>query len=103
MKTYLQKLKAYIKTNPTKFEDDCALPALDSLYWNYMECHTMTNENTKQASRNLNAYLQFLPPKKRDAIYCLASTLCAEHESIAFIAGLQLGAQLMMELMTEKE
>ena len=44
----------------------------------------MTNEKTKQASRNLSAYLRFLPPKKRDSIYCLASTLCAEHESLAF-------------------
>ena len=61
----------------------------------------MTNEKTKQASQNLNAYLQFLPPKKRDAIYCFASTLCAEHESIAFIAGLRLGAQLMLELTEE--
>ena len=98
MKSYLRKLKTYVKANPTRFDDDCPLPALDSLYWHYTECHTMTNEKTKQASRNLSAYLRFLPPKKRDAIYCLASTLCAEHESIAFIAGLQLGAQLMLEL-----
>lgn len=98
MKTYLQKLKAYIKAHPTKFDDDCPLPALDSLYWHYTEYHTMTNTKTKQASQNFSAYLQFLPPKKRDTIYCLASTLCAEHESIAFIAGLQLGAQLMLEL-----
>lgn len=98
MKSYLRKLKSYVKANPTKFDDDCPMPALDSLYWHYTECHTMTNERTKQASRSLNAYLQFLPPKKRDAIYCLASTLCAEHESIAFISGLQLGAQLMIEL-----
>ena len=103
MKTYLRKLKAHVKANPTRFDDDCPLPALDSLYWHYTECHTMTNEKTKQASRNLNAYLQFLPPKKRDAIYCLASALCAEHESIAFIARLQLGAQLMLELTEEVE
>ena len=103
MKSYLRKLKAYVNANPTRFDDDCPLPALDSLYWHYTECHTMTNEKTKQASRNLSAYLRFLPPKKRDAIYCLASTLCAEHESIAFIAGLQLGAQLMLELQQSDE
>ena len=103
MKSYLRKLKAYVNANPTRFDDDCPLPALDSLYWHYTECHTMTNEKTKQASRNLNAYLRFLPPKKRDAIYCLASTLCAEHESRAFIAGLQLGAQLMLELQQSDE
>ena len=103
MKSYLRKLKAYVRSNPTIFDEDCPLPALDSLYWHYTECHTMTNEKTKQASRNLNAYLQFLSPKKRDAIYCLVSTLCAEHESIAFIAGLLLGAQLMLELTEEAE
>ena len=103
MKSYLRKLKAYVKSNPTIFDEDCSLPALDSLYWHYTECHTMTNAKTKQASRKLNAYLQFLPPKKRDDIYGLANTLCAEHESIAFIAGLQLGAQLMLELTEEAE
>lgn len=103
MKSYLRKLKAYVKANPTRFDDDCPLLALDSLYWHYTECHTMTNDKTKQASRNLSAYLRFLPPKKRDAIYCLASTLCAEHESLAFIAGLQLGAQLMLELTEEAD
>ena len=103
MKSYLRKLKAYVKSNPTIFDEDCPLPALDSLYWHYTECHTMTNEKTKQASRNLSAYLRFLPPKKRDDIYGLASSLCAEHESIAFIAGLQLGAQLMLELTEEAE
>lgn len=103
MKSYLRKLKTYVKANPTQFDDDCPLPAQDSLYWHYTECHTMTNEKTKQASRNLSAYLRFLPPKKRDEIYGLASTLGDEHESIAFIAGLQLGAQLMLELRTVKE
>ena len=72
MKSYLRKLKAYIKANPTMFDDDCPLPALDSLYWHYTECHTMTNEKTKLASRNLSAHLRFLPPKRRDTIYCLA-------------------------------
>ena len=103
MKTYLQKLKAYIKANPTKFHEDCPLPAMDSLYWHYSECRPMMNAKTKQASRELISYLRFLPEKKRDTIYCLASTLCAEHESIAFIAGLQLGAQLMLELTEEAE
>lgn len=101
MKSYLRKLKAYVKANPSRFDDDCPLPALNSLYWHYTECHTMTNERTKQASRNLSTYLRFLPPKKRDSIHCLANALCAEQESLAFIAGLQLGAQLMIELTEE--
>ena len=63
----------------------------------------MTNERTKLASRNLSTYLRFLPPEKRDSVYCLVNALCAEHESLAFIAGLQLGSQLMLELTEEAE
>ena len=37
MKSYLRKLKAYVKSNPTIFDEDCPLPALDSLYWHYTE------------------------------------------------------------------
>ena len=98
MKSYLRKLEAYVRANPTMFDEDCPLPALYSLYWHYSECHQLMNAKTKQASRELISYLRFLPEKKRDTIYCLASNLCAEHESMAFIAGLQLGAQLMLEL-----
>ena len=36
-----------------------------------------------------------LTPSKED------NALCAEHERIAFFAGLQLGAQLMLELQQE--
>ena len=101
MKTYLQNLKDYIKANPIQYDENCPLPVLDSLYWHYSECHPMMNSRTKQASRELTEYLRFLPEKKRDEIHSLAGTLCAEHESIAFIAGLQLGAQLMLELQQE--
>ena len=38
------------------------------------DMYAMTNEKSKQVSRNLNAYLQFLPLKKREAIYCLGCT-----------------------------
>lgn len=103
MKTYLQKLKAYIKANPTKFDDDCNFPALDSLYWHYAECHNMSNEKTKQASANLNACLGDLSLKENDRVFCLVGALCAEHERIAFFAGIQLGAQLMLELQQEVE
>ena len=101
MEKLIETLEQHYKQNLPNCENEESV--LDTLYWHYTECYTMTNEKTKQASRNLNAYLRFLPPKKRDAIYCLASTLCAEHESIAFIAGLQLGAQLMLELQQSDE
>ncbi len=47
MNDYIKKLRQYIKANPTMFDEDCDLPALDSLYWHYGESHRKGNEKPK--------------------------------------------------------
>lgn len=98
MDNYIKKLRQYVAANPIRFDDDCGHPALDSLYWHYSECHNMSNAKTKAASRALNEHLGDLSFRENDRVFSLVGTLCAEHERIAFLAGLQLGAQLMLEL-----
>ena len=98
MKPYLEKLKAYVESHPLQFDDNCDFPALDSLYWHFSECHNMTNVKTKKANHDLGNCLQQLFSKDRDKVFSYVCTLCAEHERIAFFAGLRLGAQLMLEL-----
>ena len=61
----------------------------------------MHSNLTKQLSAELNDLTNGLAFLDADKICCLSSELAAEHERIEFIAGLQLGAQLMLEL-TEK-
>lgn len=103
MKTYFEKWKAYIETHQIRFDDDCGFPALDALYWHYSSCHSMTSEKAKQASADLNACLKSLSWEDNDLVFSHVNALCAEHERIAFLAGLQLGAQLMLELQLEEE
>ena len=98
MDQYIKKLREHITANPIRFDDDCDCPALDSLYWHYSECHNMSNDETKAISKELNDYLGDLSFEKNDRVFMLVGSLCAEHERIAFLAGLKLGAQLMMEL-----
>ena len=74
---------------------------MDSLYWHYSESHYMGNEKTKEMSRELNDRLEELSFRENNQVFSLVGALCAEHERIAFFAGLQLGAQLMLELMEE--
>lgn len=102
MKEYLIQLRQYVAANPIQFDDDCDHPALDSMYWHYSSCHNMSNEKTKAASRDLHDYLGDLSFRENDNVFSLVGALCAEHERIAFLAGLQLGAQLILEL-TEDE
>lgn len=98
MDLYIKKLRQYIADNPIQFDYDCDHPALDSLYWHYTESHSLSNDKTKQADAVLNACLEELPLKDNDKVFGLLVTLCAEHERIAFLAGLQVGAQLILEI-----
>ena len=101
MNSYIRKLRQYIAANPVKFDEDCDHPALDSLYWHYTESHSMSNDITKQADQDLYACLEALSLKDNNRVFNLVATLCAEHERIAFLAGLQVGAQLILEITEE--
>ncbi len=98
MDKYIKRLRQYVEANPTLFDDDCDPPALDSLYWHYGKSHYWSNEKTSAANRAIRDYFGNPSPQEEDAIFTLIGTLCAEHERIAFLAELQLGAQLMLEL-----
>ena len=88
----------YIKNHPIRFGNDCDQPALEGLYWLYSENHNMSDTQTKMAAKALHERLSGLQFEMADEVFSLAGTLCAEHERIAFLAGLRLGAQLMLEL-----
>ena len=62
---------------------------------------TGTTVKAKEMSRELNDRLEELSFRENNRVFFLVGSLCAEHERIAFFAGLQLGAQLMLELMEE--
>lgn len=98
MKAYLEKLKAQIEADPIPFYDGGDAPVLEALYFHYTECYCMHSNLTKQISAELNDLTSGLAFADADKICSLSSELAAEHERIAFIAGLQLGAQLMLEL-----
>lgn len=98
MKDYLAKLKSQIEAEPLTFYDGGNIPVLDSLYLHYTECYSMHSDLTKQLSQEMNERLSSLPFADGDRICSLSSELAAEHERIGFISGLQLGAQLMLEI-----
>lgn len=103
MKDYLTKLKSQIEADPLTFYDGGDVPALDSLYLHYTECYCMHSGLTKQLSEELNGLLSALPYTDGDRICSLSSELAAEYERIGFVAGLQLGAQLMLEIFRSQQ
>ncbi len=103
MDNYIKQLRQYVTNNPILFDVDCDHPALDSLYWHYGESHYMGNEATKAVSSELNDEFARLSYEENNKVFSLVGALCAEHERIAFLAGLQLGAQLMLELQDDND
>ena len=101
MQTYFEKLIEQIETDPILFYEDGDYPALDALYFHYTECYCMHSDLTKQLSQELNELLDGLAFADADKACSLSSELAAEHERIAFLAGLQLSVQLMLELNIE--
>ena len=101
MKEYLLKLKSKIEADPLTFYDGGNIPALESLYFHYTECYCLHSDLTKQLSEEMNELLSSLPFADGDKVCSLSSELAAEHERIGFVAGLQLGTQLMLELERE--
>lgn len=97
----LAKRKAYIQEHPIDFNESSDAPCLDALWWHYTESHSMDSKKGKHDFRELRLLLSELGFQKSNEVVSLVLSLNAEQERIAFISGLQLGAQLILEL--EKE
>ena len=98
MDAYIKKLHDYVSEHKIDFDEEAAEPCLDALWWHYGEYHSLSNVKTKQGFRDLHDALNCLGPKDSDEVIGMVGCLCAEHERIVFIAGLRLGAQLMLEI-----
>lgn len=103
MDNYIKQLRQYVANNPILFDMDCDHPALDSLCWHFDESHYMGNEATKAVSSKLNDEFAHLSYEENNKVFSLVGALCAEHERIAFLAGLHLGAQLILELQADND
>lgn len=98
MKSIIKKLKAEVRADPARFCSDSSEPILDTLYWHYCEDVGIETAESKTARNDFNAALEFLSTEKTNEIYLLAIALSAETERAAFISGVKLGVQLVMEM-----
>ena len=93
-----QQLKAYIDTHPIDLgEGDCET-ILDQLYQVYAESHESDPPEIRDSFKELDELLGALPLDDNNAVFNLCCSLCTAYECKAFIAGVQYGSHLMMEL-----
>lgn len=102
MKNIIEKLKAEVQADPASFYSESNQPLLDTLYWHYCEDEGIESPESREATKQFNDSLNFLSVEKINEIYTLAIKMSIEQERAAFIAGLKLGVQLVLELQTEE-
>jgi len=96
MKNIAAQLESYCREHPILMDDRETI--LESLYWLYTESVPTDSKKLRDGYANLRKQLHFLKPKEYDAVFDIVTALCTESEQLAFYAGVQLGAALMMEL-----
>jgi hypothetical protein len=87
-----------IQQNGYVFDDDRIGSVLEALYVVYADSQGSDSEEIRQGFADLENYLCKLSLEENNEIYALVCMLCTHYEERAFRDGLQLGAQLILEL-----
>ena len=99
MNVSIEDFKKYLSKNPIIGELSGVESLMDTLYQFYMESGNQDDEKIKACFREIRYYTRNLSFEEGDAVCTSIITLLAEQERVAFLDGLQVGAQLLLELM----
>ena len=96
MKTYFEKLKAYIGENPPDFGD--AESVLTLLYEAYAEFNRMDDGTIKEDFNERYQQMNGMEIKEINKIIYPLCTLCRDHQRSGFVEGVKVGIRLKSEL-----
>lgn len=94
MNPYIDRLIPYIAENHPG--EDPSL--LETPYSFFTEFHPIDSVVIQSCFRHLDDHFRHLTPKENDQVFDLICQLCAEHERLAFLEGIRVGACLIREL-----
>lgn len=99
MKTYFEKLRAYIAENPPDFGDGESVLTL--LYEAYAESNKMDGGTIKEDFNELYRLMNGMELREMDKIIYPVCTLCRDHQRSGFVEGVKVGIRLKTELAEE--
>ena len=99
MKTYFEKLRAYIAENPPDFGDGESV--LTMLYEAYAESNRMVDGIIKEDFNELYRLMNGMELREMDKIIYPVCTLCRDHQRSGFVEGVKVGMRLREELAEE--
>lgn len=102
MHSYTEKMKAYLAAKTPDYGYSDVHSMLEMLYNCYTTHNPIDSEHIRSLFREQGSILSKLHYHEVDRIFTITNDICAEHERVAFLEGLHVGARLTMEL-TERE
>ena len=96
MKTYFEKLRAYIAENPPDFGEGESV--LTPLYEAYAESNRMDDGTIKEDFNELYQQMNGMELREMDKIIYPVCSLCRDHERVGFVEGIRIGVLLAQEL-----
>ena len=96
MKTYFEKLRAYIAENPPDFGDGESV--LTRLYEAYAESNKMDDGTIKEDFNERYRLMNGMELREMDKIIYPVCTLCRDHQRSGFVEGVRVGMRLAEEL-----
>ena len=71
---------------------------LELLHTGYTEYFPISNDEIRTRFGELRAFYKNMSDREFDDLFSMVSSLCCAHEDAAFLEGIRVGAQLVMEL-----
>ena len=100
MEEYLRALENHVASHKLNLGDGESVLSL--LYEAYSDNNRMYNDQIKADFAELYQILNGMPLREMDWIINPVCALCRDHERNGFLHGVQLGAQLVQEIQSDK-
>ena len=94
----MNQLRAYVTEIKRSYGDKDIHLLLEMLSRTYCEYNPIDNDAIQNSFHDLESCLEHLPSRENDQVFDRVCALCVEYEKAAFLEGMRVGAQLVMEL-----
>ena len=98
MSTSTEKFREYIERNPVNYEAEDMHSLVEYFGRFYRMRKPINPENIRDRFQELDPIMKSLSRKRERRLFDTVLELCEEYERAAFMEGLRVGAQLMLEL-----
>lgn len=98
MHQYAQTIRAFLLLHRPNYGDGDVHSLLEMLYQVYVEYNPFDTPRIRECFSQLDHLLSPLTLADTDRVFALVCHLCSEHEKLAFLEGIRVGAALSEEL-----